>query len=141
MTDYDITPVESSTPHIRLYGNALEAVPRRQRSDVASMPMAPGVDPAAEGDGVAAATIEFRGVWINSADPSQVSELKSRLRTLVNDGSISDVNVQAVDSAGENAPSRLNGTYVLSDQSEFRDVTEADEYACRYTIKLTEKNV
>lgn len=134
MPNYDITPEGSSTPKIRLYDNALTKVPRSQENAAESPTMAQSAPPKSEPDGLAAAGVRFRGVWLGT----DASALAERLRTMLNDESVGKVDVQAVDGTGNGTQSPYNGTYTLDGESRVEQTTPATDSAWEYDIRLTE---
>lgn len=134
MPDYDLTPADASTPLVRLYADALTRIPRGQTNEADAPPMAPGVSPTAVHDGVAAASVRFRGAWLGT----EASTLADRLRTMLNDPTISEVELQAVDDSGTNIAAPYNGTYILGGESRVEQSTPTDDRAWVYEIRLNE---
>jgi len=134
MPNYDLAPADASTPLVRLYEETLTRIPRGQQNEAEAPPMAVGVSPTAVPDGVAAASVTLRGVWLGT----EASTLADRLRTILDDPTISEIELQAVDDSGTDVAAPYNGTYVLGGESRVDQQTPTDDRVWTYEIRLNE---
>lgn len=136
MTNYDITPNGSATPLVRLYDDSLDVIDRDQLQATEKHAVIEGGTPDSDTDGLEPGEIRFRGYWFGSdAETLAVDRLQNGI---IDDSSVTQVDVQAVDDAGSNVTSPRNGIYRLTDQLSVRQVSPATPNAWEYDLRLIE---
>jgi len=126
----DITPDGDSTPKVRLYEDSMDVTTRGQQHQVQKHAVLEGSNLPEPGDeGLQPGEIQFSGRWFGT----DASTLADRLETILDDTSVTKVNVAAASGS-----SRYDGTYRLADRSETTKVLQNDDRVYRYTIILIE---
>lgn len=138
--NYDLSPAGDIVPVTRLHGETLAQQPERRQSRPVTRLGLRGGDPtsgaASEQTGVEPGVHRFVGWWI---DPDTAETLADRLEAILNDASIDQVELQAVDADGNEVSSRYNGTYRLGGESRLTRLAP-DVDVWRFDIRLTEAN-
>lgn len=134
MTNYDLTPVGSDKDGVRLYGDSMEPIVRGQKHAVTRHAPQLGGTPSSDFEGLEPGEIGIRGTWAGS----DASDLADRLRSIVNDESITDVELQAVDDDGTDVDSPHDGTYRIADNAEVTQPVAGRDEVWEYTLTLTE---
>jgi hypothetical protein len=131
----DVVPTSTPPPGVRLYGDSMEPIERRQTTQVERHEtVVNGGAPTSDTESLGPGDVVFRGTWLGA----DASTLADRLRTILNDDTVFRVNVQARDQAGNSVGSRYNGTYRLADESVVRQSATGIAEAWEYRIILIE---
>lgn len=133
MTNYDITPVGSSTPLVRLYGDSMQPVRRGQVHEAQPYAVQEGAPPGSVTTGLEPGITVFQGIWLGA----DASALGDRLRTLLNDPTVETVTVDAVDDAGTSISSPLDGDYRIAERNDATKADPADDAGVAWRYKLT----
>jgi len=136
MPNFDLTPSGGTT--VRLYERGFrDPVPRDQDRNVPQNAVDGGSPEQGVGPvRVAPGVIQFRGVWIDDTD---AETLALRLRdSLLNDPTVEDVDVQAVDSSGAAVSSPYNGAYRIGGETQVRQISPSVDSVWEYRIRLIE---
>lgn len=137
MTNYDITPLGSSLPGVRLYGDSMQALPRPQSHPADAHAVQAGGPPSSGSDGVEPGRVTFEGTWLGI----DASDLAGRLRDILNDTSVLRVDVQAVDDSGTDVTSPYNGEYRIATTQRDPEVAQTipgNPLAWEYRLPLIE---
>lgn len=134
MTNYDVTPVGSTLSPVRLYGDSMELVPRSQPHNSERHAVIAAGGTASDSAGIEPGDVLFRGTWLGS----DAGALADRWRAILDDTSIEEVDVQAVDNSGADVTSSYNGRYRLAEEQTLEQIIPGDESAYRYQINLLE---
>jgi hypothetical protein len=136
MTNFDVVPDSGVNAGVRLYGDSMEPLPRRQTHEGERQAVIGGGTPTSGSDGLEPGAVTFRGTWLGT----DASALAERLRAMADDPGTQTVTVQARDSTGSSVSSSYNGSYrILGDGAiKVKRTTAGSDLAYEYSIQLTE---
>lgn len=131
----DVVPTSTPPPGVRLYGDSMEPIERRQTTQVERHEtLIDGGAPTSDTESLGPGDVVFRGTWLGA----DASALADRLRAILNDDDSFRVDVQARDQQGNAVSSRYNGTYRLADESIVRQSAAGIDEAWEYRLILIE---
>ena len=129
MTDYDVNAVGKTLDTVRLYGDSLDPIRRGQRHQTVRHDVIDGATPSSDSNGLEPGEIRLAGRWVGA----DAATLADRLRTILNDPDITEVDVTTVTGSSE-----IDGRYRLTDEEVVERLTDSDA-AWRYELTLIEQ--
>lgn len=131
----DVVPTSTPPPGVRLYGDSMEPIERRQETSVERhATVVNGGAPTSDTESLAPGDLVLRGTWLGA----DASALADRLRVILDDEDVTQVTVQVRDQQANAVSSRYNGTYRLADESVVTQSATGIEEAWDYRIILVE---
>jgi len=129
MTNYDLLPINSALPGVRLYGDSMQAI-RRGQNQVAERHANVTGSTGSTSDGLQPGEVRLSGTWLGS----DAKALADRLRAIVDDIDVEEVSIDSV-----NTTTELDGDYRLADEQTIERVATETDAAWRYEIRLLEQ--
>lgn len=134
MTNYDIHPLDSDLPGVRLYGDSLEPLTRNQTHVAERHSVIEGATPSSDSDGIQPGDVTFQGTWLGA----DAAALADRLREILDDPSVTRVQVDGVDESGTSVNTPYDGEYRIADQTAVEQTVPGRDEAWDYGITLIE---
>jgi len=133
MTDYKLRPAGTTDYVLKLRDHSLDPPGRSQRTTTERHDQLSGT-PSSTTTGLEPGEIRFRGYWWGSDAETIANNLRDEI---LNTQSVNRVEVQAVDSAGNDISDPFNGTYRLTDDGTTRRTGESGN-GYYYELRLIE---
>lgn len=134
MPDYHLTPASGSSPTVVLYAETMPSIPRRQQHEVERHDNVTGT-PSSDTAGLNPGDIQFQGRWFGDKAETIATTFRD---DFLDDIAVERVDVQAVDSGGNDVSDALNGTYRIADGSAIDRAVAQSGNHWEYNIILIE---
>lgn len=135
MPNYDVHPEGDDTVGVRLYGESLEILDRRQQHDTEAHSAIAGSQPGVDAAGLEPGQLAFRGFWLGDDAETLATDFRDNIS---DDAAVTTVEVQAGEN-GSSVSSPYDGTYRIAEQTQVGQPVEGVAELWNYQLILIEQ--
>ena len=110
MPDYRLSVSDSSLDDVRIPSHSLKRIPRRQDHPTDAHAVKAGGPTASGSDGVEPGRVVWTGEWLGTT----AAEQAARMRTILDDTSVTTITLQAIDGSDSAIADPYNGDYRIA---------------------------